>query len=117
MEVLVSLVLLSLVAFNLAYSSVFSMKTFKRTLRHTLAAELAMEKMEELSATNPSSLDNNDDLQEPNVEAEGIRFSRATDITVNSDGSRTVTVTVTGDEQSLGGNATFSTTFALWELS
>lgn len=113
-EVLVALVLLSVVPLGLTYSSILSYKVIHRNQRHSVASQLALDRMEDLAATNPANLNDTFDETENNVVVDGASFTRITEVTLNADNSRTVLVTVTGNEASLGGRATVSSTFALW---
>lgn len=114
MEVLAAIVLLSIVPLGLTYSTILSYKTIHRNERHSLASQLALDRMEDLAAMNPANLSNALDEVENNLIVENASFTRVTDVTLNPDNSRTVTVTVTGNDPSLGGRATVTSTFALW---
>lgn len=113
-EVLVATVLLSLVSLGLASSTTTSYVTLKRTLRHAAATELAQSKMEELAAINPLSLSAANNATETGVISHAMTFTRTTTVAVNSDGSRLVTVAVTGDAVGMGGKATLASTFTPW---
>ncbi len=116
-ETLVSIVLLGIMALGVANSSIFSMKMAKRGERSSIAAQLALARLEEFASIDPSTLDDDFDENTTGIEVENISFTRNVDVTENADGSRTVTVTVFNEEESLGGRAIYSSTFFLWEDS
>lgn len=111
-EAMVSVSLLSVLMLATAHGISTSFKTTKREIRDSEALQLALEKMEQLAAIDPSTLT----AAESGTEAltvDSIAFSRVTTVTVNADTSRTVQVQVTSTEQG-GGNVSLSNTFALW---
>ncbi len=114
MEVLVAIVLLAVVGLASARNSVMSMSTLKRSIRNSIAMQLAVEKLEELGSINPTSLDASDNATESAVVQDSISFSRTTTVVVNSDQSRSVTIVVQANDASLGGNYTASSRFPLW---
>lgn len=113
-EVLVGFSILSVVALNITYSSILSYKITKRNIRNSIASQLAHERMEDLAAVSPANLGDTYDETESDLEVENISFTRVTEVTVNADNSRSVTVTVTANAEELGGAAEVSNTFALW---
>lgn len=114
MEVMVAVVILALVGLASAKNSIMSMSTFKRSMRNSIAMQLAVEKLEELGSVNPTTLDNSDDSTEANVVEDNITFTRVTQVTQNADESRTVTVTVNANDADLGGTYEVTNTFPLW---
>lgn len=86
----------------------------KRNIRNSVAAQLALDKIEMLSSTDPSTLDSSDNQTESPLVSKNISFKRVTTITVNDDNSRTVTVEVTNLKNILGGHAIFTNRFSLW---
>ena len=113
-DVLVAMLLLSFLGASLSSSTNLSFSAFKRAKRQSLASQLAIETLESLAATNPANLDDADDLVETGISRESVTFNRTTDVTVNADGSRTVTVTVTGAKSKLGGSASYTSTYPMW---
>lgn len=116
-EVMVAILILSVISLGSAYCTIMSLKVEKRNVRNAVAQELAVQKMEELAAMNPSSLSSANSVTESNVTYKNISYTRTTSISVNADNSRSITVTVNGNNSSLGGSASISTTYALWGRS
>lgn len=82
------------------------------------AVSLANSKMELLAATSASSLDSSDNSTETNLTYPNIQstFTRTTSIVVNSDQSRTVTVTVaTSAGSALPTSVTEVSTYSIWQ--
>ena len=113
-ETLLAVSLLSVAAMGVAMSAIESQRITKRNLRNSYAAQLALEKMEQLAATDPSTLSSLSNSTETSLTKDNVAFTRQTTIVVNADASRTVTVSVTGNQASLGGQSTFTDTFPLW---
>lgn len=117
LEVLVGLVLIAIAGIGATYSMITSLRVEKATQVHMAANSLASAKVEELTAVDTLDLDstfNESDvvLTLPELQVE---FSRSTTITVNSDQSRTIDVTVRSLSERLPTEANFTTRFALWE--
>lgn len=113
-ECLFALAILSVSALAVTQGSIYSLVHMKRAIRQNIAQELALSKLEEYAAIDPSTLDSGDDSNEPSLSVDNISFSRQVAVTVNSDNSRTVTVTVATNESSLGEEIVLENTFALW---
>ena len=113
-EVLVALVILSIVGLAAARNSIMSMVVLKRSIRTSVATQLAIEKLEELGSIDPVSLDSTDNSNETNLLVDKMQFTRTATITVNADGSRSVSVVVTISDAQLGGTHTASSRFPLW---
>ena len=114
LEVLAAIVLLSIVGLNVTYGTIISLRMLKRSMRTSLATELAAQRMEELAALDPSTLNDSYDLVETGLISDNVSFSRTTEVTVNSDKSVTVDISVVGEHSTLGGRAALSNTFAYW---
>lgn len=115
LEILVSIVIMGLISLGLAYSMATSFKVSNRTVHHAVAAQLAQETMEDYFSIDPQSLDDTDDFTDT-VTYDGDSYTRTVDITVNTDRSRTVEISIIGVNSLLGGSATVSNSFALWGL-
>lgn len=112
-EVLVVLVLFALVGMMLAHSSVLSEQTRTRAVHQSVAAQLAIEKMELLSAIDPITLTATNNSTE-NISHGVMQFKRTTAITVNADGSRTININVNSLNTPFVAKASATNTFALW---
>ena len=117
MEALVALFLFSLVGLGLAKSMITSISLQKQAEIGNLARNLAVSKAEELSGVNIDNLNNSYDSTESNLTVTGhnIKFTRVTDVTVNSDGSRTIDISVSSTSFVMTKPVTYSTRFAPWE--
>lgn len=113
-EVLVSIVILSIVGLATARSSITAMSSLQRSQRNTLAYQLAMTKLESMISIDPTGLDSGDNSTESSIIAEGAEFTRTVAIVVNTDQSRQITVSVAPKDLSLGGVSTISHTVSLW---
>ena len=113
MEVLVGLLLLSMMGLGLTMSTTMATRTRGVTVRDSAAMQIAMEALENLSSSDPTGLDNNDDST-TSIERAGNVYSRQIDVTVNADHTRTVAITVTGAQASLGGSVSLSETLIPW---
>ena len=116
LEVLVGVILLAIMGLGLTRSMLMSLKTREHSVRSSFAMQIAADTLEEYSAINPSSLDDTNDLTDV-VTRLGVNFNRVVDVTVNSDSSRTIDVTVTAVTTKLGGKADLSVIVIPWEVS
>ena len=114
MEVMVAIVLLAFIGLASARNSIMSMSTLKRSIRNSIATQLAIEKIEELGSVDPTTLDSTDNSSETGITQDNISFSRTTTILVNADLSRSVTVVVAPNDENLGGSYTATSRFPLW---
>ena len=113
MELLVAVVLGSILAMQILHSAITSSKTVNSAKRDSVASQLALEKLEELSLINPELL--NDDYDETeSLYENGIPYTRATDITINPDRSRQVDIDVSATNNIRGGTSSLSIAFHLW---
>ena len=111
-EVLVTISLLAISGLAVAQSTIRAFSSLNRSYRTSLAGQVALDRMEILAERDPSTLENSLDETNEAVVMSGATFYRSTSIVVNSDGSRTVTVSVRSP-QNLSGKATLSTTLPL----
>ena len=116
LEVLVGVILLAIMGLGLTRSMLMSLKTREHSVRSSFAMQIAADTLEEYSAINPSSLDDTNDLTDV-VTRLGVNFNRVVDVTVNSDNSRTIDVTVEAVTTKLGGKADLSVIVIPWEVS
>jgi type II secretory pathway pseudopilin PulG len=114
MEVLVAIGVLGIVALSTSYSTIVAYKIMKRNRRNAIAHQLCLEKMEQLAAVSPALLSDADDLTETPVTVDNVNYIRQTDVTVNSDNSRTVTVSVTPEVSGRAKGITLTNSFPLW---
>jgi Tfp pilus assembly protein PilV len=113
-EVLVALMLLSITSLSIAVATISAIKQTRRSERNSYATHLAFRKLEELASIDPSNLTDSYDASESNLTVDSISYTRTTDVTVNADNSRTVSVTVAPVNASRGKTVTYQSTFALW---
>lgn len=105
-EVLVAMMILSVVALATASNTIKGFVFFKRNTRQAYASQLALDRLELFAAQDPAALAASTSTE--NLTYRHVKFTRVTSITANSDGSRTIDVTVSGT--GLGGKANFKTT-------
>ncbi len=117
LEVLVAMVLASLITVGIALNMATALKVGKLTEAHFAASTLANSHIEELAAVDALDLDASYNETDTQVTFPGlnINFNRSTQVVVNADNSRTITVSVTSTHAGIPTFARFSTTLALWE--
>ena len=117
LELMVALSIFAVVGLGLAMSTQMGLLFQKRSEIGNLAKNLAISKAETLSGVEISLLNDTYDSVESSVNVTGhkITFRRQTDITVNSDGSRTITIIISSGSKYLPNPITYSTRFAPWE--
>ena len=113
LEALIVMLLLGFLAFGFTQSAQLAIMIRGKAIRHAVAAQLATDKLEQLSGVDPTTLSDANDSSETLV-VSGRSFRRSLDVTVNPDNSRTLRVEVRGSTTRLGGSAVVSTTLALW---
>ena len=111
-EILAALSLLSFASLGILHSSITSHNTVHRAVRHTVANQLAFEKMEELASLDPQVLDNSYNTSEVVVRNKA-EYSRVVSVVVEADRVRTVRVLVKAVNYDRGGRAEISSSFAL----
>lgn len=116
-EVLVAITLLSLSGLAISNSAIHAFQSLKFVELNHVANILAISKMEEIAARDTVEIDTSLNGIESSVEWADleITFSRSTDVTVNADGSRSVVISVSTNDQVYATTVRFQNTFALWE--
>ena len=112
-EVLVAISLLAISGLAVAQSTIRSFSHLNQSYRTSIASQIALEHLELFAQRDPSTLEATASESSTTVTQSGLTFYRSTAISVNSDGSRTVSVSVTSP-RGLTGKASLSTTFPLW---
>lgn len=118
MEVLVAMAVFAIVALGAAQSTIYAVKFQKYAEVSNAARNLAVSKAEELTGVDLALLDDRYDLSESDIAVVGhnaVKFNRSTNVSVNSDGSRTVDITVSSSSPLLRKPIQYSTRFAPWE--
>ena len=113
LEVLVSITILSVIGLSLVRSTITSMTLREKIIRDNTALELALDTLENYASVNPSTLDDSADST-TSYTVGPATYSVTIDVSVNSDSSRTVDVSVSCPQVALGGNAYVSGTFTPW---
>lgn len=111
-EALAMMLLLAILGFAFTKSAQMAILLRSKSARHATAMEIAVDKMEEISGIDPSTLDDSSDSL-TTVVRDGRAFSLAVDVTVNGDGSREVAIEVSGGSI-LGGSASLEKSLPLW---
>lgn len=116
-EALVSILLISIMSAGIFASTRTSLRTTKLVEYNHIATSLATSKMEEIASKNVSFVTTADGGVETAVPWPGLNetFRRETTITVNADDSRTVTVVVNSNSDTLPTEVEFTNEFAHWE--
>lgn len=113
-EVMFSLVLFALIGLGFAYSGITASNTSGRNFQSAAAMKLALEKMEEFVRINPQDLSDADDATESSVQSGNMSFTRTTDVTINTDRTRSVEITVISNVPNSDTAVTIANSFALW---
>jgi Tfp pilus assembly protein PilE len=111
-EILFGLLFISVMAIAITSSATVAMKTRATTIRNAGAMELVIDTLEDFTSRDPANLSDSDDSSTV-ISHKGNSFTRVVDVTANSDGSKTISVSVTGDT-SLGGKASSTITLIDW---
>jgi hypothetical protein len=117
LELIVGLTFISVVGLTIVWSAISGVRYQKQTEVGNTAMNLAISRAEELAGIFIESLDasfNENDIIIQEHE-HNIELLRKTLVTINPDGSRTVTVTISGPDRFLPIPVEYTTTFALWE--
>ena len=113
LESLMTLSLFSTVALSIAYASITHLNTRAGFVRRSISEQLAMETLEDYAQTDPQFLFDDSDVNETGIVRDGMSFSRAVDVTVTTNRTRNIVVTVTNDVT--GSSLTFTSSLALWD--
>ncbi|RMG39205.1 MAG: hypothetical protein D6719_13820 [Candidatus Dadabacteria bacterium] len=110
-EILVGVSLLSIIGLGIITSSIVFIKIRHKSISDALATQIALEELEDFAAEDPLSHSDGESWSE--TVTRGLReFTRTATVTVNSDNSRTLTVSVTAKGNTIGGAITMSNTYA-----
>jgi Tfp pilus assembly protein PilV len=112
-EVLVAISLLAISGLSVAQSTIRSFAHLSQSYRTSVASQIALEHLELIAQRDPSTLGATENESSTTVIQSGLTFYRSTVISVNGDGSRTISVSVTSPT-GLTGRASLSTTLPLW---
>lgn len=119
LEVIFSIVIISLVMASMTKNMMIAMKIFKQRDVSEAAFDLAVDRVEHLSVQNAVELSDSNDEVESNLTSatlsSNMKFTRTTNITVNADNSRTVDVTVTSNSSKYPVTKNYSIVMAVWE--
>lgn len=113
-EILVAISFSAIVSLGLLKAMLLSQGLGNKTVHESLAMQLALEQMETFASVDPSTFSDSMDDEEDAVLRSGYSFRRVTDITVNSDRSRSVNVVVASNYPGAEVEVTVENTFALW---
>lgn len=113
MECLVLMVLFSIMGLGLAYSGIMLVSSRAKAYRSSLCNQIALDRIEEFAAVDPTTLDDTDDSIST-VTRDGLSFRRTVNVTVNADSSRQINVDVISLSSKFEGRAQLSTTYPVW---
>lgn len=116
-EVIISIVIIAIMSLGILTNILMALRSDKLIEVNQAAYNLALSKVEQFAAIQPSQLDASDNSTENAVAVSGmnITFTRVSQITVNADNSRTIQVDVSSDNSTLDTSVSYTTTFAVWE--
>ncbi len=112
-EALVVVCLAGIIGLAVTYSAVLSTQTRARTYHNSVAMQLALEHLEELSTIDPSTMSAASGGTS-SVSRGALNFTRTVTVTVNADQSRTVSVVLNDNNLKMGARAEVNNTFPLW---
>lgn len=112
-EALVVLALFAVTGLAVARSLVTLFDNLGRADARSLTSQIALQEMERLAAIDPSTLSAANNTS-TTVERDAEQFSQEVTITVNADGSRTISVEVIGISRRYEIGSTITNTFPLW---
>jgi Tfp pilus assembly protein PilV len=113
-ECLIALIIMSVGTLAMASTAIQSSLATKRAIRSQYALQLAQARLEWYAAIDPSTLTADATIVENDLMTGNVEFTRSSFIVINEDNSRTITVRVRPEEQSLGGEVALTSTFPLW---
>jgi prepilin-type N-terminal cleavage/methylation domain-containing protein len=116
-EVLVALVLIGIMSLGIAANTIGAIQIAKKTETNYAASNLALSKVEQLSAFRVADLTSANSSVEDNISVPGMntKFKCTTTVTVNSDQSRTIHVKVESVNAKIPTRVNFETTFSIWQ--
>jgi prepilin-type N-terminal cleavage/methylation domain-containing protein len=112
-EVLVAISILAISGLAVTQSTIRSFATLNQSYRTSVASQIALDKIESFAQQDPSTIQTSSNESNNSVTHSGLQFLRSTSVAVNSDGSRTITVSV-ASQNGWPGSASLSTTLPLW---
>ncbi|RME58023.1 MAG: hypothetical protein D6780_07480 [Candidatus Dadabacteria bacterium] len=115
-ELLVVIVLIGILGLALSHAAIVIYKMRLKAVNDSYATQIALEKIEEIAAVDPLTLNDGDSWEET-VERDGRQFQRIATISVNDDSSRTITVSVSPLNSTIGGTITMNNTYSPWQLN
>lgn len=113
-EALGAISISSIMILGIMQSQVITYRSANKVFNDLAAAQLAEEKIETLKLSDPITLDDSDDQTETNVTRGTSTFTRVTNVTVNYDRSRTISVSVYNSYSRFGTNITIAETLSRW---
>ena len=112
-ELMVIASLFTILGLSFVSSNAMFSNSRGRILHNSLASQLAIEGVEQFAGIDPVTL-TAANSSSASVVRSNITFTRAITITVNSDGSRTIAVSVNCSSVKLGGTASLTTNLPKW---
>lgn len=111
-SILMSIAIVAIMGISVSQSSAMAIRMRHKALNDSLALQLAQETIEDFATVDMSTL--NDGQVINNSTSKGERtFNIQSTVSVNADNTRTITVSVSLETPTLGGNASLQNTFAL----
>lgn len=119
LEVMVALVVLAIVGVAITNSAYSALRFQKQAEIGSFARNIAVSRIEELAGVPTGTLSSSYNETNTTVTVPGtsVQFTRSTTVTANSDGSKSVSVTVGSSSVLLRSSLTLTSRFSPWELS
>lgn len=117
LSVLVAVVLLAVVSLALSRNTMSSLRIMRLTEVNNAASNLAVSKIEEIAANDAANIDASlSDVENPLAyPGMSVTFTRTTNVVVNADNTRTISVQVASNHSALPTTVNFSTALSVWE--
>lgn len=116
LDILGALMFLGIVLGVYVKNSASTYKAVDKNGRYVRSLNIAQQSLESFMQVNPATLSDSDDVNDIVKEA-GISYSRTIDITVNSNLSRTIDVSVSALNSSRAATVNLSHTTSLWGVN
>ncbi len=113
LELLIIVTLFAVMGLAVAKSSMLAQSTTSRAMANSAAAQQALSMLESFTSLNPATLSSANNSSTTLTQGR-YTFRQVVSIAVNSDTSRTITVTVTGSNGQNPANISVSNTLAPW---
>ena len=113
MQVLVALTIIAVMSLGLIEGTMTTNRLTTKATYHLQTSLLAQNQMNELASMNPELISSFDGTEET-IEVDNVEYLRTISVTIESDRTRRVVVTVTALDTNQSAETTLENGFALW---